>query len=337
MKTRVIAAIAALLAFSGSAAQAQFLFGTAAGANSGSASDLLAGMRAGYNWQNSAFVYGLETDLSATNLHTNLNTVLTSTSAFPIIPAPTANTTSSIDWYGTLRGRLGWSAGPLLFYGTGGLAYGQVDLRSTLMSLGTTLASQTSDTRAGWVAGGGIEYKLSPNVILSAAYQYVDLGTLSVTGSMPAFVGLGSLTQSASARAQFQVATIGLSVLFPPSGAAHGAWEGGYVGAHIGGAWGDATSASYAVSEPLFPSDVRLKRDIALIGHLDNGLGLYRYRYLWSDVVFVGVVAQEVAEAMPSAVVVGDDGYLRVNYQKLGLQMRTLAEWQAMTYGIRLN
>lgn len=340
MKTRLIVAVAALLAFSGSAAHAQFQFGTAAGANAGSGSDLLAGMRAGYNWQNSAFVYGLEGDLSATSLHTNLNTALASTSAVPLFPAPTANTMSSIDWYGTLRGRLGWSAGPWLFYGTGGLAYGQVDLRSTLSFSGVNLVSQTSDTRAGWVAGGGIEYKLSPNVILSAAYQYVDLGTTSLTASsVGPFFGVGSMTQSASARAQFQVATIGLSVLFPPSGTPAAPWQGGYVGANLGGAWGDATNASYAVTAPivLIVSDARLKRDIALIGHLDNGLGLYRYRYLWSDAAFVGVMAQEVAAKMPDAVVVGEDGYLRVDYQKLGLQMRTLPEWQAMTYGIRMN
>lgn len=338
MRTRIIVAIAALLAFSGSAAHAQFQFGTATGANSGSASSLLAGLRAGYNWQDSAFVYGFETDLSATHLYTNLNTVLTGTA----VPPPTANTTSSIDWYGTLRGRLGWSTGPVLFYGTGGLAYGDVTLSSTVMATplgGAALALQTSDTRLGWVAGGGVEYKLSPNVILSAAYQYVDLGSVSLAASTPAFFGPGSLSQTASAHAQFQVATIGLSVLFPPSGSPRAPWEGGYFGANIGGAWGDATSASYSVTQPNVPviSDVRLKRDIALIGHLDNGLGLYSYRYLWSDTVYVGVMAQEVAATMPSAVVVGDDGYLRVNYQTLGLQMRTLAEWQTMSYGIRLN
>jgi hypothetical protein len=39
---------------------------------------------------------------------------------------------------------------------------------------------------------------------------------------------------------------------------------------------------------------------------------------------------------MPSAAVRGDDGYLRVDYGKLGLRMRTLDEWQALTYGVRL-
>ena len=76
-------------------------------------------------------------------------------------------------------------------------------------------------------------------------------------------------------------------------------------------------------------SDARLKRDITLVGRLDNGLGLYRYRYLWSDTEYVGVMAQEVALIQPRAVAHGLDGYLRVNYEMLGVPFRTLEEWEA--------
>jgi len=78
-----------------------------------------------------------------------------------------------------------------------------------------------------------------------------------------------------------------------------------------------------------FYSDIRLKRDIVALARLDNGLGLYRYRYLWSDTLYVGVMAQEVATLMPGAVVRGADGYLRVNYARLGLSMQTWDEWAA--------
>jgi Chaperone of endosialidase len=74
-------------------------------------------------------------------------------------------------------------------------------------------------------------------------------------------------------------------------------------------------------------SDLRLKRDIALLARLDNGIGLYRYRYHWSDTVYVGVMAQEVAAIVPHAVVQGADGYLRVAYQYLGLRLLTWDEW----------
>jgi polysaccharide biosynthesis/export protein len=76
-------------------------------------------------------------------------------------------------------------------------------------------------------------------------------------------------------------------------------------------------------------SDVRLKRDITPIAKLENGLRLYRYRYAWSDTLYVGVLAQEVLEVAPSAVARGADGYLRVNYARLGLRMQLWEEWIA--------
>jgi hypothetical protein len=76
-------------------------------------------------------------------------------------------------------------------------------------------------------------------------------------------------------------------------------------------------------------SDIRLKRDIVEVGRLDNGVGLYRYRYQWSDQTYVGVMAQEVAQVVPDAVMHGGDGYLRVDYGRLGLRLMTWDEWVA--------
>jgi hypothetical protein len=74
-------------------------------------------------------------------------------------------------------------------------------------------------------------------------------------------------------------------------------------------------------------SDIRLKHDIALLGHLENGLGFYRFSYNGSDKAYVGVMAQEVQQVMPSAVVRGSDGYLRVYYEKLGLKLESYDYW----------
>jgi polysaccharide export outer membrane protein len=76
-------------------------------------------------------------------------------------------------------------------------------------------------------------------------------------------------------------------------------------------------------------SDARVKRDITPIAKLENGLQLYRYRYAWSDTLYVGVLAQEVLEVAPHAVSRGADGYLRVNYARLGLRMQLWEEWIA--------
>ena len=76
-------------------------------------------------------------------------------------------------------------------------------------------------------------------------------------------------------------------------------------------------------------SDIALKHDVVLLGHLDNGLGYYRFSYLGSDKAYVGVIAQEVQALMPDAVTRGRDGYLRVYYEKLGIKFRTYGDWLA--------
>lgn len=76
-------------------------------------------------------------------------------------------------------------------------------------------------------------------------------------------------------------------------------------------------------------SDIALKHDIVLLGHLGNGLGYYRFSYIGSDKAYVGVMAQEVEQVMPDAVTRGSDGYLRVYYDKLRLTFRTYRDWVA--------
>jgi hypothetical protein len=76
-------------------------------------------------------------------------------------------------------------------------------------------------------------------------------------------------------------------------------------------------------------SDVALKHDIILLGHLDNGLGFYRFSYVGSDKAYVGVMAQEVQAVVREAVVRGRDGYLRVFYHKLGLEFQSYDRWIA--------
>jgi hypothetical protein len=90
-----------------------------------------------------------------------------------------------------------------------------------------------------------------------------------------------------------------------------------------------ATLIISGVHLPPPPSDIRLKRDIAQVGEVDHGINLYRYRYLWSDTTYVGVMAQEVAEVVPEAVLRGADGYLRVDYARLGLRLQTWDQWTA--------
>jgi hypothetical protein len=74
-------------------------------------------------------------------------------------------------------------------------------------------------------------------------------------------------------------------------------------------------------------SDITLKHDITLLGHLDNGLGFYRFSYNGSHKAYVGVIAQEVQFVRPDAVTRGADGTLRVRYESLGLKFQTYDQW----------
>ena len=68
---------------------------------------------------------------------------------------------------------------------------------------------------------------------------------------------------------------------------------------------------------------------MTLLGHLANGIGIYRFVYKGSDTAYVGVMAQEVQHVRPDAVTRGSDGYLRVFYDKLGLKFQTYSQWLA--------
>jgi len=76
-------------------------------------------------------------------------------------------------------------------------------------------------------------------------------------------------------------------------------------------------------------SDIALKHDIILLGHLDNGLGFYRFAYDGSNKPYVGVMAQEVQAVRPDAVMRDSDGYLRVFYDRLGVRFQSYRHWIA--------
>lgn len=77
-------------------------------------------------------------------------------------------------------------------------------------------------------------------------------------------------------------------------------------------------------------SDRRLKRSIHLLARLHSGMKIYAFKYLWSDVVYVGVMAQDLLQnpTWKDAVITKANGFYAVNYAMLGLKMTTLAKWE---------
>jgi outer membrane immunogenic protein len=87
-----------------------------------------------------------------------------------------------IDWFGTVRGKLGYAQNNWLLYGTGGLAYGGVNTSGSMNIVGAVpVPGSNTTTRVGWTAGAGLNYGLTSNWIIGLEYLYVDLGRQSYT------------------------------------------------------------------------------------------------------------------------------------------------------------
>ena len=162
------------------------------------------GFQGGYNLQFApSWVAGIEADF-------NFSDVKGSSAAAslfaPAAAAPGTNgifsSSAQLKWFGTLRGRLGFLANDnLLLFGTGGLAYGQVDQSAAYTqtnaagSIGATngpigfrcaigvpcFAGAQSQTQVGWTAGAGAEWMFWKNQSVKAEYAYINLGSSAYT------------------------------------------------------------------------------------------------------------------------------------------------------------
>jgi outer membrane immunogenic protein len=130
------------------------------------------GVQVGYNFQRGNFVFGAEADFQGAHI---------SDSNF--------FEKSEMNWFGTVRGRLGYAFDRTLVYGTGGFAFGNVE-NSVALGLGPFF--ERSETQTGWAAGGGVEYKVTPAWSAKGEYQYLNLDANSNTGPL----GLGNETRT---------------------------------------------------------------------------------------------------------------------------------------------
>lgn len=119
----------------------------------------LGGFQIGYNKQLGTFVIGVEGDLQATNIEDQTS-------------GGGATTTTSLDWFSTARGRVGYAFDQTntLVYGTGGLAVGGVET-----SVSGAGGGSGDKVLTGFAAGAGVEQSFTDNLSVKAEYLYVDL------------------------------------------------------------------------------------------------------------------------------------------------------------------
>lgn len=119
-------------------------------------SGLIGGLQTGYNFQTGQFVFGAEADIQLSGAEDTF-----------------APWKFSNPWFGTVRGRAGVAMNNVLFYATGGLAYGSVK--------GENAGLSESRFHLGWTAGLGMEVGLTPNWSAKIEYLYVDLAERGYT------------------------------------------------------------------------------------------------------------------------------------------------------------
>jgi outer membrane immunogenic protein len=147
---------------------------------------VLGGGQVGYTWKSQRWIYGLEADFQGSDE----DGAISGCSQFRCTTIG-----YGLDWFGTLRARLGYLLDPrFLLYATGGLAFGHISTDFSSASVPPAGAASfnfdnnmhvTSDstTKTGWVVGGGLEMALDRNWILRAEYLYADLGTIASKSS----------------------------------------------------------------------------------------------------------------------------------------------------------
>jgi outer membrane immunogenic protein len=136
-----------------------------AGVNDFSIGGPFVGAQVGYNWQFGEMVLGGEADIQWSGISGSCNGGIGGCGGPPQL------TQQEVDYYGTIRARLGWTMGDWLPYLTGGWAYGRGTRTSSVAGAGSVSAGHT-----GWVAGVGVEYAITPGWSVKAEYQYVNLG-----------------------------------------------------------------------------------------------------------------------------------------------------------------
>src|SRR5712691_4772489 len=132
------------------------------------------GGQAGYNWQFGPLVAGVEADAQFSHQQNGVN-------VFGV------QFTNSLDWFSTLRGRVGYAMDEWLFYVTGGGGYA-----GTQASVSLAGWASTSDARPIWVVGLGVETQIWDRWTGRLEYLYFDGGSVSNSFAVPG----GTLTLS---------------------------------------------------------------------------------------------------------------------------------------------
>jgi outer membrane immunogenic protein len=123
-----------------------------------------------------------------------------------------------MDFFGTVRGRLGYVFDRTLVYATGGFAFG--DVNNTVNFFGPAgqlqFTGSTDNVETGYTVGGGIEHAFAPNWSVKAEYLFYDLGRNTVNVAVVPGSGGGGTGYNSTFSNEGHIARIGLNYKFGP-------------------------------------------------------------------------------------------------------------------------
>lgn len=188
----------------------------------------LGGGQFGYNWQQNALVYGLEADFDFSGMKASASApFFVNGTEGGDLAGFTGNVglQQKLDYFGTVRGRLGWASDSVLLYGTGGFAWGHVSTTfntfgvmqnapgmftpAQLAAIQNGGYASASDIRVGFAVGAGAEWKVARNWSVKAEYLFVDL----LGGGQTLIIPGGVAT---AGNLPVQTARVGVNYFFQP-------------------------------------------------------------------------------------------------------------------------
>jgi len=164
-------------------------------ANTASLSGLIGGVQAGYNYQVSNIVLGIEADYDWSNAKSS------------VVTGPNDTHNVALTSLGTIRGRVGVAFDRFLPYVTGGVAF--ANLQNQLIDTAGPFTVDRGSTATGWTVGGGLEYAIDKHWSAKAEYLYVQLPNKTVSAAIPG----GYLFQT-TFKDREQIARVGINYRF---------------------------------------------------------------------------------------------------------------------------
>ena len=133
------------------------------------------GVYGGFNYQWDSIVVGIEGDINKAWMDENFE-------------LDGGDAEVELEWFGSVRGRVGYAWDRTLFFATAGVAFAHVEYEIDEWEF------SDDEDFVGWTAGVGVEHAFTDNLLARAEYRYYDFGSetfgaTGLVGPAPGFEG----------------------------------------------------------------------------------------------------------------------------------------------------